>query len=89
MALIFIRKPLTSSHDLIDLLSSVLNGRLRNHLTTWQAKFRRWYDFEIDNPGNKEKTPQTIQVEYKEFAELIRDMKETNSELIELKQALY
>ena len=79
----------TCSHDLIDLLSNVLNGRLRNHLTTWQAKFRRWYDFEIIDTNNKDKSPQDIQREYPEFSDLIKDIKETNEELIDLKTALY
>lgn len=82
-------KKLDCSHDLIDLLTKVLNGKLRNHLTCWQAKFRKWYEEQIKDSENKCKTPQDIQREYERFDELIMDMKETNIELIALKNLLY
>lgn len=82
-------RKLDCSHELIDLLSNVLNGKLREHLTCWQAKFRKWYDEAFDDENNKGKTPQEIQMLYPEFDLLVNDMKEVNNQLCELKNALY
>ena len=35
------------SNKIIDITIRVLNGRLREHLTKWQAKFNRWYELEL------------------------------------------
>ena len=37
------------SNDLIVLTEKVLNKGLRPHLTTWQAKYRKWYEKELLN----------------------------------------
>ena len=76
------------SKDLIDFLVKILNGSLREHLTKWQAKFRKWYDEERTNCSN-EMSPQAIQKQYPEYKELIVDLKQTNKELIELEKQLH
>ena len=39
------------SVELIEKLTDILNSSLREHLTKWQAKFRRWYEIAIDEDG--------------------------------------
>ncbi|MFH1521814.1 MAG: hypothetical protein ABIF18_02540 [archaeon] len=62
--------------SLISLMIKVLNEGLRPHLTTWQAKFRRWYNAEIET--NPDKTPQEIQKEFPEYDLLVNDIKKVN-----------
>jgi len=66
---------------LVKLTMDILNYELRPHLTKWQAKYRKWYDYALtqDNDG---KTPQEIQKTYPEFDDLISDMKDVNKSLI-------
>lgn len=69
-------------------LIDVLNLGLRPHLTTWQAKFRKWYS-EFD--ANKYKgihTPQQIQKKYPQYNELISDLKNTNDKMLEFANQL-
>lgn len=65
-----------------DILIKTLNDGLRPHLTLWQAKFRRWYDIEIQKEENKDKTPQKIQSQYYEYESLVQDLKETNEKMV-------
>ena len=62
---------------------TVLNRGLRPHLTKWQARFRRWYEQAVDDPANKDKTPQEIQREYPHYQDLVANLKECNSEFVE------
>lgn len=66
-----------------DILIKVLNDGLRPHLTKWQAKFRRWYDKEIQNTNNIELSPQEIQKKYDKYDELILDLKEVNRQMVQ------
>ena len=68
------------SKDLIKLLTDILNIGLRPHLTEYQAKFRKWYNEELEN--NKGKTPQDIQSHYENYQELFDSMKNVNELLI-------
>lgn len=73
------------SGDLIELTEKVLNIGLRPHLTRWQAKYRKWYEEELqDNRA----TPQEIQKKYPEYDVLIQDLLETNEKLIEYKKLM-
>ena len=67
----------------LDILIKTLNDGLRPHLTQWQAKFRRWYDIEIQKEENKDKTPQKIQSKYDEYESLVQDLKETNDKMVQ------
>lgn len=73
------------SGDLIELTEKVLNIGLRPHLTRWQAKFRKWYEKEVNN---NTKTPQEIQKEYPDYSALIEDLMETNEKMIEYKKLM-
>lgn len=66
-----------------DILIKVLNDGLRPHLTKWQAKFRRWYDKEIQDTNNIELSPQEIQKKYDKYDELILDLKEVNRQMVQ------
>ena len=66
-----------------DILIKVLNDGLRPHLTKWQAKFRRWYDKEIQDTNNIELSPQEIQQKYDKYDELILDLKEVNRQMVQ------
>ena len=71
------------SSDLISLLTDILNKGLRPHLTEYQARFKKWYNNEIDKNDNKEKSPQEIQANYEKYEDLIKSMKEVNKLLID------
>ena len=71
-----------------DILIKTLNDGLRPHLTQWQAKFRRWYDIEIQKEENKDKTPQKIQSKYDEYESLVQDLKETNEKMVQFAHEL-
>lgn len=69
-----------------NVLLDVLNKGLRPHLTTWQAKFRKWYDNKCQS--NLEKTPQEIQKEYEEYDELVTDLKNVNRQMMQFAKEL-
>ena len=72
--------------DLIELTEKVLNKGLRPHLTTWQAKYRKWYENELVN--NTEDTPQELQRRYPHYDELVDDLIKTNMRMIEYKKLM-
>lgn len=69
-----------------DLSVDVLNSGMRPHLTSWQAKFRRWYS--QAEKASLDKSPQEIQKEYPEYDDLKADMKTVNDQLIAYRDAL-
>ncbi len=75
--------------DLIELSTKILNEGLRPHLTSWQAKFHKWYDLEINKPENEILTPQQLQQKYDEYEALKNDMSRINKNLISYKNSLY
>ena len=77
------------SKSLINSLTSLLNNSLRKHLTKWQAKFRKWYNYAINLEENIELSPQEIQRKYPEYKSLMDDLLETNLKMIDLKVVLY
>jgi len=77
-----------ASNDLIRLLTDVLNKGLRPHLTEYQAKYRKWYDEALIAEGNKNLSPQQIQVKYAHYADLISSMKTVNKILIDYSEKL-
>ena len=70
-----------STRELVDILVKTLNEGLRPHLTKWQAKFKRWYEFEIQKSSNASKTPQEIQRRFPQYKELTDELLTINKQL--------
>lgn len=71
---------------LVKVLIGALNKGLRPHLTTWQAKFRKWYDWQLEKEKQdrtSNRTPQEIQRDYPQYNQLKDELKAINSELIQ------
>jgi len=71
------------SESLISMATDVLNKGLRPHLTTYQDRFRRWYDTELRKETNLDSSPQEIQRKFSDYDELVASMKEVNDLLAE------
>lgn len=69
---------------LTQVILTTLNGKLRAHLTKWQARFRKWYEANKSKEGD----PQDIQKKYPQYKELIHDLKNVNNEMIKLTDEL-
>lgn len=78
-----------NSTETINIAIAVLNGDLRKHLTKWQAKFRHWYEIEIDKEENCNLSPQEIQKKFPEYDELVSDLKNVNICLINYTNLLH
>lgn len=74
------------SSELINLTELVLNEGLRPHLTKWQAKFRFWYNKELEISNGV--SPQEIQKNYPEIKQLVDDLKQTNIHMINYKNLM-
>ena len=70
---------LNSSKQLISVTDRVLNKCLRPHLTKWQARFRKWYNLQLDS--NSGLTPQEIQYTYPHYNELVNELKAINKNI--------
>lgn len=77
-----------NAQHIVDLSILVLNDGLRPHLTEWQGKYRKWYDNEVNNPENKNLTPQQIQRKYPHYHEMVAEIKDVNKELIRYAEQL-
>ena len=82
-----VRRP--STQKIINLSIDVLNQRLRPHLTTWQARFRRWYERELASDPNAELHPQDVQRKFRDYDELVSDLREVNGKLIAYRRKLH
>ena len=72
-----------STQKVIRLSIEVLNEGLRPHLTQWQARFRRWYEHELEKKIEDEVVaPQEIQTKFPQWDELVDDMEKVNRRLI-------
>lgn len=67
-----------ATEELIGLTTKILNQGLRPHLTTYQARFRRWYAAALEAEANQHKSPQEIQREFPEYEALVADMRKVN-----------
>lgn len=76
------------TEELIGLTIRILNEGLRNHLTKYQARFRKWYRIESEKDENKSLSPQQIQEKYPEYDNLITDLKSVNAILIDYSDEL-
>lgn len=70
---------LNSSKQLISVTDRVLNKCLRPHLSKWQARFRKWYNLQLDS--NSDLTPQEIQYTYPHYNELVNELKAINKNI--------
>lgn len=70
-----------STRKIITLSISVLNEGLRPHLTKWQARFRKWYDHQLQKSG-EDVDPQGLQAKYPNFDDLKSDLEKVNRHLI-------
>jgi hypothetical protein len=75
-----------TSTQLVKLLTDILNKGLRPHLTEYQAKFRKWYNEQLENDNSL--SPQEIQTNYTDFIPLMNSMKEVNINLIDYSKQL-
>lgn len=72
-----------STQKIIKISIEVLNEGLRPHLTMWQARFRRWYEKELNKTsGDLVVDPQEIQRNFPRYDELMADMERVNQRLI-------
>ena len=74
----------SSVDKLTQVILATLNGKLRAHLTKWQARFRKWYETNKNQDGD----PQDIQKRYPQYNELINDLKIVNNEMMKLTDEL-
>ena len=79
--------PMSKNKD-VDILANIIlkgfNEELRQHLTKWQARFRKWYEENKNESGD----PQEIQKKYPQYEELISDIKKVNYKMIALTEEL-
>lgn len=78
-----------SRMEIINLSSKILNEVLREHLTVHQAKFRKWFESETQNPKNKNIAPQELQKRYPNYESLIKSMKQVNEKLVVFSDTIY
>jgi phage terminase Nu1 subunit (DNA packaging protein) len=76
-----------STRQIITLSIGVLNEGLRPHLTSWQARFRRWYDKQLASAAD-DADPQSIQAQYPKFEELKIDLLLVNQRLIKYREKM-
>ena len=77
----------SSTKQIITLSISVLNEGLRPHLTSWQARFRRWYDRQLESTAD-DADPQSIQAKYPKFQDLKKDLEVVNKRLIKYREKM-
>ena len=81
-----VRRP--STQRIIKLSIDVLNDGLRPHLTTWQARFRRWYERELATDPNAELHPQDVQKQFPDYEMLTAELMALNERLINYRKRL-
>lgn len=82
-----------STRKIINLSIDVLNNGLRPHLTKWQARYRHWYDNQVERIDEKatERTvldPQVIQQKFPKYDELKADLLAVNARLIAYRNSM-
>ncbi len=77
-----------STRQLVKVTIHILNNDIRQHLTKWQAKYRRWWESVVSDPKNISLSPQDIQKTYPEYELLIKEMRAVNKNLILYKEKL-
>lgn len=74
---------------IIRLSIDVLNHGLRPHLTKWQARYRRWYERELNASDNHDVEPQALQKKYPRYDELSTDLLAVNKRLMGYRSKMY
>lgn len=77
------------TEKIVSLSIEVLNQGIRPHLTLWQARFRRWYENQLNLAANSEISPQDIQKNFSQFLELQSDLLVVNQRLMTYRQKMY
>lgn len=77
-----------STKKIIQLSIDVLNEGIRPHLTTWQARFRRWFDHKLSTDPEAKFDPQDVQKEFPKYAELVADMRAVNARLMKYRERM-
>lgn len=77
------------TRNIIRLSIDVLNNGVRPHLTDWQARFRRWYEYELTNKDKINISPQDLQKNYPDYEQLTQDLLKVNRKLIKYREAMY
>lgn len=78
-----------STRKIVHLSIEVLNTGLRPHLTRWQARFRRWYDYQLTLDKEAKLHPQQIQQNFPDYEDLVRDMLAINARLMAYRSKMY
>ena len=82
-----------STRQIINLSINVLNNGLRPHLTKWQARYRHWYQQQVERiDKNAEEwtvlDPQEIQQKFPKYNELKEELMLINQQLIAYRAAM-
>lgn len=77
------------TEKIIRLSMEVLNVGIRPHLTKWQARFRRWYEHTMAQEDKLSASPQDVQQEFPQFADLKDEMQEVNDRLIAYRRKMH
>lgn len=75
--------------SLVEISIQILNKCIRPHLTKWQAKYRKWYENELEKNKDKQISPQEIQKEYEYYDEMVEDILNVNKKIKEYSKILY
>ena len=75
--------------SLVEISIQILNKCVRPHLTKWQAKYRKWYENELEKNKDKQISPQEIQKEYEYYDEMVDDILNVNKKIKEYSKILY
>ena len=74
-----------STREIVKLSVQILNDGVRPHLTRWQARFRNWYEKNLDDDAD----PQSIQTQYPKYQELKSDLEKINHKLVAYRKSMY
>lgn len=77
------------TEEIVRMSIGVLNDGLRPHLTTWQARFRRWYGNATEHSSFIDQSPQEIQQRYPRYDELRTDLLSVNQRLMAYRKIMY
>lgn len=77
------------TEKIIKISIDVLNEGIRPHLTKWQARFRYWYEKEMERQDANHANPQEVQKKFDQFDELRADMLLVNSKLMNYRNQMH
>jgi hypothetical protein len=77
------------TEKIIRLSIDVLNAGIRPHLTKWQARFRRWYDRQLNLDDHVDLEPQMVQMRFPAMNELRAELAIVNGNLIAYRKRMH